>query len=607
MMMPSTAETQRRLRSSTVTQNDQDQAHGSELGGARHQQPSEVDGVPIDRGEPRDMSSDDVNDGTFEPKDAPPTKKKRLRLTNTAGKRGRPNKADEQKSPSKRTRHGKDDDRTPIAKNQPQQPSGAEVQQFELSTQALLKKFSDDQAQLQSLKAEVRSLKAKLKETSKAMEQQTITIEGLEAKHEDLQKMVILLKGKNEQAQHTITSGQSRIAELLYEARKGNFDHLKVDDSTIDSLWRQLFFNIKNLVSRSLQSAPAQTVEGFRTPGSEALFQKCVHRPQFKHFYLQHYIWKFLEVVIFRNQQGVWAGSLGQSFTALCNELTAALKEGTEQKPWFEQFSLNKSQMAVKIDDVYGIDQVAAKTVAEALERDMIPFMIPNATLVFRNDLQGVIGIAVKLHVIFMKSRAFFSLVLPAYNSNQGLAEPDTEEMEILLRDANTPASGLAVHIVVSPVLEKLGNADGECFDVRSVVCKARYVAKASYVASAEDELSRITTRTEQSFQVKERPRAAEEGGNRQRTAPPSDLPYKQQPAVKKVVRGQSLETHGSTSSHSNSLHTLPQSFQHQGRYDLANGQENDELSTVPCEGSDFGDSTSESSSSSTILHSGTA
>ncbi|KFA76594.1 hypothetical protein S40288_08122 [Stachybotrys chartarum IBT 40288] len=53
-----------------------------------------------------------------------------------------------------------------------------------------------------------------------------------------------------------------------------------------------------------------------------------------------------------------------------------------------------------------------------------------------------------------------------------------SDSMEICFGPHNKPEAECRVQFVVSPFLEKIGTADGDCYDVRTVICKAQVVVE---------------------------------------------------------------------------------------------------------------------------------
>lgn len=149
---------------------------------------------------------------------------------------------------------------------------------------------------------------------------------------------------------------------------------------------------------------------------------------------------------------------------------------------------LSVAQAASQLDKEKGTKEEVLKAAVEQLERELNPFILPSHFSTFRKDILIVLKTALELQIVFMKSRAVFRVSLPPFKGILAPMEANNETMEIAFTPTDLPDHELTVDFVVSPALEKFGNADGEAFHLKSVLCKSHYVAKAKGASRAADD-----------------------------------------------------------------------------------------------------------------------
>jgi hypothetical protein len=140
--------------------------------------------------------------------------------------------------------------------------------------------------------------------------------------------------------------------------------------------------------------------------------------------------------------------------------------------------SISKAKTATELDEAWGSNEDGIRKLVNTLHNDVRLFVLPDTSAQFLDEAFEVVRKALRLHVIFMKSRAFFNLFTPINTTTRAITEADSAVMEVLFKTTATSRTREFIDFVVSPGLEKIGNADGEAFNQRSILCKARYVAR---------------------------------------------------------------------------------------------------------------------------------
>jgi hypothetical protein len=103
-----------------------------------------------------------------------------------------------------------------------------------------------------------------------------------------------------------------------------------------------------------------------------------------------------------------------------------------------------------------------------------VPFLMTN---LFEVDLKMILSEAVKIHTVMMKSKAIFIVEWIEGDNGQSVSY-DSETMEFHQDGVDVGAPDHVVHLVESPAVWKIGNADGENLDSSMVLLKSLVVLK---------------------------------------------------------------------------------------------------------------------------------
>lgn len=136
-----------------------------------------------------------------------------------------------------------------------------------------------------------------------------------------------------------------------------------------------------------------------------------------------------------------------------------------------------KSRAAQHLDQESGINTVNVRNLAVNIAHDL--FIFTSAPDNERNveQLSKIFTQAAELQAIFMKSRALFSVALDP--ADYGPWDVDLDRQDIIHSSNTSKAEAKCkIHLRVSPLLEKIGNADGEHLDRRMVLCRAQVTVK---------------------------------------------------------------------------------------------------------------------------------
>jgi hypothetical protein len=137
-----------------------------------------------------------------------------------------------------------------------------------------------------------------------------------------------------------------------------------------------------------------------------------------------------------------------------------------------------KSKVAHELDKTFGVDDSEVEEAARVMTIDLSAFIQVGQSRHVMARLSKIFHEAVKLHVIFMKSKALFKVVPPAELSTRRALEADESDIKTYdlsgLRDENDCEEKMTLFF--TPLVLKIGNADGdsERFGISAGICKPR-------------------------------------------------------------------------------------------------------------------------------------
>ena len=144
-------------------------------------------------------------------------------------------------------------------------------------------------------------------------------------------------------------------------------------------------------------------------------------------------------------------------------------------------YSTIKSSAAHELDHAFGSDEDAIEKLAQALADDVLMFSTPENSEHIRQGMIEIIKKAVKLQVIFLKSKALFRLIQNPFQDIEGKLDVDLDNLDdkfdVHYTHEELSKADRKVYLF-SPRLEKCGNSDGHdgSFEKHTVICLPRAV-----------------------------------------------------------------------------------------------------------------------------------
>ncbi|SCO29454.1 uncharacterized protein FFMR_01401 [Fusarium fujikuroi] len=211
----------------------------------------------------------------------------------------------------------------------------------------------------------------------------------------------------------------------------------KVSDDAIQSKWKQLGYNIRAM-SRSLAKCQIHRPQNDETKNRLSMAvprsKKLLLNDDHKEFVISAYLWAIVAEIIEEGSE-IMGGDHGMNFKAIRAEFIGAAPEG---------------------------DKPSGRG--------------PTLRHVARWEMKAIIDTALELDEMLMNSKAIFTIRRPESDGSKN-QRFDATEMEAFIQGKDL-SSKTVVEFAISPMLIKMGNADGCNYDSRMVVCKSLVVCR---------------------------------------------------------------------------------------------------------------------------------
>ncbi|KAF4462382.1 hypothetical protein FALBO_10811 [Fusarium albosuccineum] len=310
---------------------------------------------------------------------------------------------------------------------------------------------------------------------------------------EQLQSQNKLLANKNQNLERQLQESNKKLAKALEERDEQRrladgstlADPSKATDDVVQSKWKQLDYNIRSL-AKALAKLPAVRPEEEhvkrRFRGFSVHWCKQLCNEDYREFIIHRYIWYLVDGKLFDGTGGIWCGADGQAFKTMREHIVECLPpvEASQHASMsLAQGARWVVQGSAILEYIWAPNQKALDHLLNLeTKRLMSLCQIPAADTTkignqILNELQAIVDVALELDQIFMRSKAFLILRWPdASKTSQGALRYDPASMDAVGWD-NDLCSESEVELVLSPVLWKIGNADGQKHDTHMILCKA--------------------------------------------------------------------------------------------------------------------------------------
>ncbi|KAF4966516.1 hypothetical protein FZEAL_10640 [Fusarium zealandicum] len=337
---------------------------------------------------------------------------------------------------------------------------------LERELQAKKQEVSADQA-LCDAKNKIALLEKQLKAQRKDSQEMAEDYEERIAQSLGIKKQLQELlkeKDKKHSELRAICDSFRRDVVELEEANRHDEDenYRKISDDQIERSWKGLAFTIQDFVFQTLTRDPHGVVspKGSTDGVVKPLRVAYKRNPAMSCFHYQKAIWDRIHYNIFQPGAKVWGGRAGQIFHRFC--LDVAVTDFDDK----ENFSRFKAKAAQSLEKAFDDkNRKAVLQIIESLQKDLFIFTNPDCTAEHvKKKLTDIVDRALKLNMGFLKSKAFFvaSLLPQQY---------DGEDVDVRYT-CGDPERVLELGVRISPMIHKIGVADGHDFHQKLVICK---------------------------------------------------------------------------------------------------------------------------------------
>ncbi|KAK0389551.1 hypothetical protein NLU13_3126 [Sarocladium strictum] len=251
---------------------------------------------------------------------------------------------------------------------------------------------------------------------------------------------------------------------------------LKVCDEEIKTKWREMAHMIRSL-AQTLSEAHGNVLEHstMKVLGSAARrYFETMQDESTDRDVWSTCLWRLISYSVLLPHSDAWKGHPRQSLHQLKSNALDSLKEQGHKAEWVSRwladgshhFKDTTSEMANKRVFDLLLCQISASLMRT------LPVQDSQMTIHIQQDVRAILAVACELQEIILSSRAFFSIAWHKFpTDNQQWRPFDPRSMEMI---ASTEKSqGQRVIWLLSPILSKRGNADGEQYDKEIMLVKA--------------------------------------------------------------------------------------------------------------------------------------
>ncbi|CAM1506716.1 Fc.00g063570.m01.CDS01 [Cosmosporella sp. VM-42] len=274
---------------------------------------------------------------------------------------------------------------------------------------------------------------------------------------------------------------QKQYAQRQGSTRSPLANSKKATDSAIQSKWKQLQYNIHNLaffLAKIEPSGELDEVIHMRMRGITTSYMAFLRNEDYRELILQAYLWVLVHRQVFDGQAGAWAGEDEFHLKTLKDNILLKVgeKECIDTLPrvarWFAQGSVFLDELWIQDDRVItGLIRDETRRLYPFLENSPASQERPRARV--WDELQGIVKTALELDRMMMNSKAIFQIYWKDESQKPTrFKRYNMANMEAVCHERELSPQSI-VRFFVSPMLYKVGNADGESYDTRMLLEKA--------------------------------------------------------------------------------------------------------------------------------------
>ncbi|KAL6403459.1 hypothetical protein AUP68_12809 [Ilyonectria robusta] len=301
----------------------------------------------------------------------------------------------------------------------------------------------------------------------------------------DYNALTMKLRNTNEELERVL---RDRNAQRRNAGGDALANSRKATDDTIQDKWKQLDYNIRTLAHYLATPSPKLMVESplnQRFRNLHRSWRKFLQDDDLRELLLECYLWHIVTDRVFDASGNIHGGNLNiQRSLKIGQEemMGRASKKFQHPASFFQRLARWRAQGSALFDELWNGNEKQLNDVIAAELRLLEPFWVenpgsPNTSEVkTRDEMKGILEGALELDRLLMGSKAIFEVVWEQelWRETDAL-QYNPYNMEVVA--SNHPISAHSpVVFFTSPVLYKMGNADGQNYDSFVVLVKASVV-----------------------------------------------------------------------------------------------------------------------------------
>ncbi|KAM0246727.1 hypothetical protein ACHAP5_004498 [Fusarium lateritium] len=315
---------------------------------------------------------------------------------------------------------------------------------------------------------------------------------------QDHNKLLQRCKNQAEALQETTTKLENAVCEKGQQQQDLGGGSLvnsgKTTDDTIMSKWKELAYNIRCLAHALSLYPSAQQMDHVverRLRSLSPIFLSLMQDRDYREFIMQGYLWSFVQDDVFDAKHPVWGGRDTRYFKTIRDNILAQVGETsncsdsdktsssdlslTHVAPWFAQGATMIGKLwanntktirdvvcaeAGRLHQFYSYRQLKKHTVDKKIY----------------DQLHEIVHSAIELDKIMMSSKAIFQIHWKDESQTPGMTDNYNEKVMEAICPAEEPTRQTRVRFYISPIVFKIGTADGRNYDNRMVLAKASVI-----------------------------------------------------------------------------------------------------------------------------------
>ncbi|RKL33576.1 hypothetical protein BFJ72_g9800 [Fusarium proliferatum] len=279
---------------------------------------------------------------------------------------------------------------------------------------------------------------------------------------------------------------RDQLRQLLGGGSLANSD--KTTDDSIRDKWKVLAYNIRCLARHLAHNPPQQQLDEVAKERLRFVarnYHTLLEDEDYRELILMSYLWATVQDDVFDARQTVWGGPELQSFKAVRDRIISRVGDGISIPNCDDPIAHTArwlAQGSVMMSNLWERDDRGMRRLVLAEAKRLRPFHSTPQSTADRCDkkvtdqLRDILGTAIELDQMMMGSKAIFLTHWRDQSQNHSPAEMWNEGAMDSEACTNALSPKSRVIFFISPILRKVGTADGQRYNSNMVLAKGLVV-----------------------------------------------------------------------------------------------------------------------------------